>query len=101
MEGYFTIKEVSEKYIEACQTKIGMSVKRLIGKSIMAGMMIAMGAGISSVAAHTIPDGGLARLAAAVVFPVGLMMVILMGADLFTGDCLVAMSVFDGKQNIR
>ena len=67
----------------------------------MAGMMIAMGAGISSVAAHTIPDVGLARLAAAVVFPVGLMMVILMGAELFTGDCLVAMSVFDGKQKIR
>jgi formate/nitrite transporter len=101
MEGYLTIKEVAEKYIEGCQTKIQMPTKRLIGKSIMAGMMIAMGAGISSVAAHTIPDVGLARLAAAVVFPVGLMMVILMGAELFTGDCLVAMSVFDGKQKIR
>ena len=101
MDGYFTIKEVAEKYIEGCQTKIQMPTKRLIGKSIMAGMMIAMGAGISSVAAHTIPDVGLARLAAAVVFPVGLMMVILMGAELFTGDCLVAMSVFDGKQKIR
>lgn len=101
MEGYFTIKEVAEKYIEGCQTKIQMPTKRLIGKSIMAGMMIAMGAGISSVAAHTIPDVGLARLAAAVVFPVGIMMVILMGAELFTGDCLVAMSVFDGKQKIR
>ena len=101
MEGYLTIKEVAEKYIEGCQTKIQMPTKRLIGKSIMAGMMIAMGAGISSVAAHTIPDVGMARLAAAVVFPVGLMMVILMGAELFTGDCLVAMSVFDGKQKIR
>ena len=101
MEGYLTIKEVAEKYIEGCQTKIQMPTKRLIGKSIMAGMMIAMGAGISSVAAYTIPDVGLARLAAAVVFPVGLMMVILMGAELFTGDCLVAMSVFDGKQKIR
>ena len=101
MEGYLTIKEVAEKYIEGCQTKIQMHTKRLIGKSIMAGMMIAMGAGISSVAAYTIPDVGLARLAAAVVFPVGLMMVILMGAELFTGDCLVAMSVFDGKQKIR
>jgi formate/nitrite transporter len=101
MDGYFTIKEVAEKYIEGCQTKIQLPTKRLIGKSIMAGMMIAMGAGISSVAAHTIPDVGMARLAAAVVFPVGLMMVILMGAELFTGDCLVAMSIFDGKQKIR
>ncbi len=101
MEGYFTIKEVAEKYIENCKAKVQMSSMKLTGKAVMAGAMIAMGAAISSVAAHTVQDVGLARLAAAVVFPVGLMMVILMGAELFTGDCLVAMSVFDGKQKIR
>lgn len=101
MEGYLTIKEVLEKYIEGCQSKIQMSSKSLFGKAIMAGVMIGMGAAISSVAAHTISDVGLARLAAAVVFPVGLMMVILLGAELFTGDCLVAMSVLDGKQKVR
>lgn len=101
MEGYFTIKEVAEKYIEGCKTKIQMSSKTLTGKAIMAGFMIGMGAAVSSVAAHTIADVGLARLAAAVVFPVGLMMVILFGAELFTGDCLMAMSLFDGKQKVR
>lgn len=101
MEGYFTIKEAAEKYIQGCQAKDKTSSKRLFGKAVMAGAMIALGAAISSVAAHTVADVGLARLAAAVVFPVGLMMVILMGAELFTGDCLVAMSVFDGKQKIR
>lgn len=101
MDGYLTIKEVAEKYIQGCRAKAQMSSLRLFGKAIMAGVMIGMGAAISSVAAHTISDVGVARLAAAVVFPVGLMMVILMGAELFTGDCLVAMSVFDGKQKIR
>ena len=100
MEGYFTIKEVAEKYIEGCKAKIGMTNKRLLGKAVMAGMMIAMGAAMSSVAAHTVSDVGLARFIAAVVFPVGLMMVVLMGAELFTGDCLVAMSVFDKKQKL-
>lgn len=100
MEGFYTIKEAAERYIEGCKAKIESSSRRIMGKSIMAGMMIAMGAAISSVAAHTIKDVGLARLAAAVVFPVGLMMVILMGAELFTGDCLVAMSLFDKKQRI-
>jgi formate/nitrite transporter len=66
----------------------------------MAGAMIAMGAGISSVAAHTVADVGLARLLAAVVFPVGLMMVVLMGAELFTGDCLVCLGVLDKKQKL-
>ena len=101
MEGYYSIRESVEKYIDNCQSKIKMSTARLSGKAIMAGVMIAMGAGISSVAAHTVEDVGLARLAAAVVFPVGLMMVILMGAELFTGDCLFALSVFDGKQKLR
>ena len=56
-------------------------------------MMIGMGAAGSSVAAHAIGNVGLARLTAAVVFPVGLMMVILMGAELFTGDCLMIVGV--------
>ena len=100
MEGFFTVKEVVEKYIDGCLAKSRMSSNKLFGKAILAGAMIALGAAASSVAAHTIPDVGLARLAAAVVFPVGLMMVILLGAELFTGDCLVAMSVFDGKQKL-
>lgn len=101
MASMLSIREVLEKYIEGCQTKIQMSTNRMLGKAVLAGVMIAMGASASSVAAHTVQDVGLARLAAAVVFPVGLMMVMLLGAELFTGDCLIAMSGFDGKQKLR
>lgn len=101
MEGYLSVKEVLEKYIEGCQSKSQMSTSRMFGKAVLAGIMIGMGAAASSVAAHSISNVGLARLAAAVVFPVGLMMVILLGAELFTGDCLVAMGAFDGRQKIR
>ena len=101
MEGFLTVKEVLEKYVEGSQAKSRMSSNRLFGKAVLAGMMIAMGAAASSVAAHTISDVGLARLAAAVVFPVGLMMVILLGAELFTGDCLVALGVMDGKVSVK
>lgn len=100
MEGYLSVKDTLEKYIDGCQAKVEMSNSRLFGKAVLAGAMIAMGAAASSVAAHTIADVGLARLAAAMVFPVGLMMVMLLGAELFTGDCLVAMSVMDGKQRV-
>ena len=100
MGSIISIKEVLEKYIEGCQGKVKMSTGRMLGKAVLAGAMIALGAAGSSVAAHTVPDVGLARLAAAVVFPMGLMMVMLLGAELFTGDCLVAMSGFDGKHKI-
>ena len=101
MEGFLSIKEAIDKYIVGCQSKVEMSKENLIARSVLAGTLIGMGAAASSVAAHTISDVGLARLAAAVVFPVGLMMVILLGAELFTGDCLMAMSVTDGKQNLK
>lgn len=86
---FYSPKEAIEIYKNGCPNKCAMSNGRVIGKAILAGMMIAMGAAGSSVAAHSIADVGLARLIAAVVFPVGLMMVILMGAELFTGDCLM------------
>ena len=101
MTGFFTLREATEKYIDSCQTKIKIPERKTFIKAIMAGSMIAFGAGISSVAAHTVSDVGIARLLAALVFPVGLMMVIMFNAELFTGDCLVAMSIFDRKIKIR
>lgn len=100
MDNFHTIKEAVGKYIDGCESKINASGSILLGKAILAGIMIGMGAAASSVASHTIPDVGLARLAAAVVFPVGLMMVILLGAELFTGDCLMAMGTASGKHKI-
>ena len=101
MEGFLSAKEAVEQYITGCQAKVKLSEERLFGKAILAGIMIGMGAAASSVAAHTIADVGLARLAAAVVFPVGLMMVILLGAELFTGDCLMAMGVSAKKNSVK
>lgn len=101
MDGYFNAKETVENYIKGCQSKVNMSSKYLLGKAVLAGAMIGMGAAASNVAAHSISNVGLARFVAGLVFPVGLMMVILLGAELFTGDCLIAMSVFDGKQKIK
>lgn len=101
MDGFLSIKEAVDKYIAGCQTKVEMTNGKLFVRAIMAGAFIALGAAGSSVAAHTIADVGVARLAASVIFPMGLMMVILLGAELFTGDCLMAMSVSDKKQSIK
>lgn len=88
-----SIKEAIYAYKNGCKGKCEMSALMTIGKSIFSGLMIGLGAAGSSVAAHNISNVGVARLTAAVVFPVGLMMVILMGAELFTGDCLLAIGL--------
>ena len=93
---YFKPKEVVETYRNGCQAKAHTPILHLMIKSIFAGVMIGMGAAGSSVAAHAITNVGLARLVASVVFPVGLMMVILMGAELFTGDCLMIVGLPEG-----
>ena len=97
---FLSPKEIVEQYIQASIAKSKMRTLTIVGKSIFAGMMIAMGAACSNVAAHSIDNVGVARLIAGCVFPVGLMMVILMGAELFTGDCLMAIGAVDKKVSL-
>ena len=70
---------------------------KMILLGIFAGMFIACGASASSVAMHAIPNVGVARLVAGAVFPVGLMMIVFVGGELFTGDCLMIMGCLHKK----
>ena len=67
---------------------------------IFAGMFIAGGAAASSVAMHAISNVGLARLLGGVVFPVGLMMIVFIGGELFTGDCLLILGFIDKRYKV-
>ena len=92
-----SMKEAIENYVEGCVGKVDCPAYKLFMKAILAGMMIAFGAAGSSVAAHDIANVGIARLVAGVVFPMGLMMVVMTGAELFTGDCLAIMATVQKK----
>lgn len=98
MEGYLSPSECINSYTDNIPSKVGQTFFKIFGKGILAGAMIAIGAAASSVAAHNIPNVGIARLIAGAVFPVGLMMVILLGSELFTGDCMVITGVV--KKNV-
>lgn len=87
------ISEAVEAYANGAVAKVKSSVSKIFFKACFAGMFIGMGAAGSNVAAHNIGNVGVARLVAGCVFPVGLMMVILLGAELFTGDCLAIMAI--------
>ena len=92
--------QVVEDYISACDGKIKLSFSKLLVKAVLAGAMIAFGASAGNVASHAVLNVGLSRLASAVVFPVGLMMIVLTGCELFTGDCLMAMSWMTKRQSL-
>ena len=83
--------------ITAAKAKTELSFLRIMLLGIFAGMFIACGASASSVAMHAIDNVGLARLVAGCVFPIGLMMIVFVGGELFTGDCLMIMGCLHGK----
>lgn len=75
------------------EAKTKLSVGKLTVLGMMAGLFIAIGASSSSVATFGIGNVGLAKTLAGIIFPVGLMLVVIVGAELFTGDCLMLAGV--------
>lgn len=96
-----TPAEIIVANIESGKGKAELPIIRMILLGLMAGGIIALGGSASSVAAHDIGSVGVARLLTAVVFPVGLMMIVLAGGELFTGNCMITMAVLDGKTTLR
>ncbi len=81
-------KETLEEYGIAAKGKAGAPALRLLILGALAGACIALGAAGSMVAGCGIP-GAAGRLMSAAVFPVGLAMVVVTGAELFTGNHLM------------
>ena len=89
--------EAIEANINGGVVKANLPLGKMILLGILAGAFIAIGGASSNVAVHSISDVGLARTLAGVIFPVGLMMIVLVGGELFTGNCLLIMGVLDKK----
>lgn len=89
--------DVIEVNMKAGEGKVGLPLVKMIILGIMAGAFIALGGAASSTAAHGISDVGLSRLVAGCIFPVGLMIIVFVGGELFTGNCLIFMDVL-GKR---
>lgn len=90
-------QQIVASNMAAAKSKTTLPLCRLILLGIFAGMFIACGASASSVAMHNISNVGLARLVAGSIFPVGLMMIVFVGGELFTGDCLMIMGCLHGQ----
>ena len=101
MENNFnTPAQVHENMTQAAVTKAGYPLPKLIMLGIMAGICIAMGAEASNVAMHNIANVGVARLVAGCVFPVGLMTLVLLGGELFTGNTMMLMGLADKRVKV-
>jgi formate/nitrite transporter len=94
---FYTPSEVVQLNLKASERKAALPFTKMILLGIFSGVFIALGGAVSSTAVHGISDVGIARTVAACVFPVGLIMTVLLGAELFTGNNLMIMAVLDGR----
>lgn len=95
-----TSKEIEHDYIEIGYNKCNMKFGKCFVLSILAGMFIAFGGLGSAMASCMIDNPSIAKLIQSIVFPAGLAMVVVVGAELFTGDCLITISVLENRTNI-
>jgi formate/nitrite transporter len=90
--------EVADRIEEAGVAKASLPLAPLVTLSVLAGAFIALGAaGFTAVMAGTDAGLGPARLLGGVVFSLGLILVIVAGAELFTGNALIVMAWVDGR----
>lgn len=92
-----TPAEITANYAEIGAGKAKRSASMLILLGIMAGVLIALGSAATNTAVYAVDNVGLARMICGLLFPFGLGMVVIMGAELFTGNCLIVISVLDKR----
>jgi len=87
-----------------CRQKTRESILRLTVLGFFAGVYIGFGAQLATMVTHDLAGVigvGVAKLISGAVFSVGLMLVVIAGAELFTGNNLILLSVLDRQVRIR
>ena len=97
-------KDNARNYIAIGVAKAKLTTVKMLVLGALAGMFIALaGVGTTIVQATLIntPLVSAGRLLGAVVFPAGLIMVVLAGSELFTGNCLIIIPVLQKEIKLR
>ena len=94
---YSSPSEIADSAISIGVRKANLSTSAKFLLGILAGAFIAFGAQAANLITHTITDSASAKLTAGLIFPAGLIMVIMAGAELFTGNCLMIISLAERR----
>lgn len=105
---HFSVDAYSPKEIAARIESVGVSKSsgeplRVFALAILAGAFIAFGAVFYTIVTHdsTGVSAGLMRLIGGLSFCLGLILVVVAGAELFTGNNLIVMAYVDGKVSLN
>lgn len=97
MSNYLTPQEILEYAEETGVKKAGMPFGRTMLLSFLAGVFIALASVGSNIISHNITDIGVAKYIAGLIFPTGLILVVVAGAELFTGNNLISIAALSRR----
>ena len=103
MSNMFKPPEIAKTLSDSCVTKVKCKWTNLAILGFLAGAFIAFGAELSimsTVGTAAVLGTGLTKIIAGSVFSVGLMLVVIAGAELWTGNNLMVISTCDKKFGI-
>ncbi|MBE6450718.1 MAG: formate/nitrite transporter family protein [Alphaproteobacteria bacterium] len=104
---YYNPSEIASIFADASKAKAQTPFIKFALMAIMGGIFIALGGLLTVIVAGGMPDVathniGLVKFTAGALFPVGLIMVSIAGADLFTSDCAgMVLSTMQQKTTIK
>ncbi len=101
---HLTSQEIMETLVNSGINKTNSSLKKLIILGIMAGAYIAFAGAASTMASYNLLSSsvyyGLGRVISGMVFTGGLIIVTLAGAELFTGNSLITLTLVERKTTL-
>lgn len=102
---FLTPKEVACELVTVAENKANYSIAQKIILGIIAGAYIAFAAVASNTAAFQLMNNpstlGISKLISAFVFSGGLILVVVCGSELFTGNNLMLMGVYEKKISVK
>ena len=104
MGGLLTPEDVARSMVETSKKKANLGMLQMWILGILAGVYIGFGAHLCTMVSHDLSQYlgyGFTKFIAGSVFTVGLMLVIIGGAELFTGNCLIFTAVATGDVQIK
>jgi formate/nitrite transporter len=96
----FTSVEFIKIYALIGEKKAEAPIGRVLLLGLLGGFFISMGGAVTNTVTHTLINVGLIRMISGLLFPFGLITVILTGTDLFTGNCLIGISVLEKRATL-
>ena len=97
MNNFLPPAEIADFTVNVGVKKANLTITNQFALGVLAGAFIAFGAQAANIVTHTISDIGIAKLIGGLIFPAGLMLVLMAGAELFTGNSLMIIALAERR----